>query len=64
MQRYKQFMIRSYVCGFVFVCSQLLPGVNDLTGIFNFIENNTIQYTDGSSGNNGNFPQQEPQNKK
>ena len=35
---HKQFMIRSYVCGFALVFIKLLPELNYLTGIFNFME--------------------------
>ncbi|WP_417372249.1 DUF2306 domain-containing protein [Gelidibacter japonicus] len=42
---HKQFMIRSYVCGFAFVFIRLLPELNYFTGIFNFIEDDTMRYT-------------------
>lgn len=42
---HKQFMIRSYVCGFAFVFIRLLPEINYFTGIFNFIEDDTMRYT-------------------
>ena len=42
---HKEFMIRSYVCGFAFVFIRLLPEINYMTGIFNFIENDTMKYT-------------------
>lgn len=42
---HKQFMIRSYVCAFAFVFIRLLPEINYMTGIFNFIEDDTMRYT-------------------
>jgi len=42
---HKQFMIRSYVCGFAFVFIRLLPLVNEYTGIFNFMKNEEVQFT-------------------
>ncbi|MEO1013314.1 MAG: DUF2306 domain-containing protein, partial [Bacteroidota bacterium] len=42
---HRQFMIRSYVCGFAFVFIRLLPGINYLTGVFDFIEDDTMRYT-------------------
>ncbi|MCW5515706.1 DUF2306 domain-containing protein [Muriicola sp. Z0-33] len=43
--RHKEFMIRSYVCGLAFVFIRLLPQINDLTGIFNFIEDEHMRRT-------------------
>ena len=42
---HKQFMIRSYVCGFAFVFIRLLPVVNTYTGIFDFIKGEELQGT-------------------
>ncbi len=42
---HKEFMIRSYVCGLAFVFIRLLPEINDVTGIFNFIEDDTMRRT-------------------
>lgn len=42
---HKQFMIRSYVCGFAFVFIRLLPLINQYTGIFNFMKNEEVQFT-------------------
>jgi uncharacterized membrane protein len=42
---HKQFMIRSYVCGFAFVFIRFLPIVNYLTGIFDFIKGSELKYT-------------------
>ena len=43
--RHKEFMLRSYVCGLAFVFIRLLPQINDVTGIFNFIEDDTMRRT-------------------
>ena len=45
VKQHEQFMIRSYVCGFAFVFIRLLPEINSMTGIFNFIENETMRAT-------------------
>lgn len=45
VKMHKEFMIRSYVCGFAFVFIRLLPEVNYFTGIFGFIEDDTMRYT-------------------
>lgn len=45
IERHKEFMLRSYVCGLAFVFIRLLPEVNDATGIFNFIEDETMRRT-------------------
>ena len=42
---HKQFMIRSYVCGFAFVFIRLLPLINENTGLFNFMKNEEVQFT-------------------
>ena len=42
---HRQFMIRSYVCGLAFVFIRLLPLINEFTGLFNFIENEEVQFT-------------------
>lgn len=42
---HKQFMIRSYVCGFAFVFIRFLPIVNEYTGLFNFMKNEEVQFT-------------------
>lgn len=42
---HRDFMIRSYVCGFAFVFIRLLPIINSYTGIFNFIEDEEMQGT-------------------
>ena len=42
---HQQYMIRSYVCGFAFVFIRLLPEINYVTGIFNFIDDETMRYT-------------------
>ena len=45
VKQHKQFMIRSYVCGFAFVFIRILPEINAFTGIFNFIESETVRAT-------------------
>jgi hypothetical protein len=42
---HKQFMIRSYICGFAFVFIRLLPIINSYTGIFDFIKGEELQGT-------------------
>lgn len=42
---HKQFMIRSYVCGFAFVFIRLLPIINSYSGIFDFIKGGELQST-------------------
>ncbi|MFC4219312.1 DUF2306 domain-containing protein [Flagellimonas marina] len=42
---HKEFMIRSYICGLAFVFIRLLPEVDYFTGIFSFIEDDTMRYT-------------------
>lgn len=42
---HKEFMIRSYVCGFAFVFIRLFPLVNEYTGIFNFMKTEEVQFT-------------------
>ena len=42
---HKQFMIRSYVCGFAFVFIRLLPLINEYTGLFNFMKDEEVQFT-------------------
>lgn len=43
--QHKQFMIRSYVCGLAFIFIRLLPEIDNLTGLFQFIEDPTMRYT-------------------
>ncbi|MEP2026765.1 MAG: DUF2306 domain-containing protein [Reichenbachiella sp.] len=43
--RHKEYMLRSYVCGLAFMFIRLLPEINDVIGIFNFIENDTMRRT-------------------
>ena len=43
--RHKEFMLRSYVCGLAFVFIRILPGINEVTGLFNFIEDETMRRT-------------------
>ena len=43
--RHKEFMLRSYVCGLAFVFIRVLPELNDVSGIFNFIEDETMRRT-------------------
>nr|WP_299174847.1 DUF2306 domain-containing protein [uncultured Allomuricauda sp.] len=43
--RHKEFMLRSYVCGLAFVFIRLLPEVNNVIGIFNFIEDDEMRRT-------------------
>lgn len=45
LEKHKQFMIRSYVCGFAFVFIRLLPEINAVTGVFDFIEDSKMQST-------------------
>lgn len=45
VQRHREFMLRSYICGLAFVFIRLLPEINDMTGIFNFIEDNEMRRT-------------------
>jgi len=45
VQRHKEFMIRSYVCGLAFVFIRLLPEINSVTGIFEFIEDDHLRRT-------------------
>ncbi len=45
IQRHREFMLRSYVCGLAFVFIRLLPGVHELTGLFNFIEDSEMRRT-------------------
>ena len=42
---HKEFMLRSYVCGLAFVFIRLLPEINDVTGVFNFIEDDVMRRT-------------------
>lgn len=42
---HKEFMIRSYVCGLAFVFIRILPEINGITGIFNFIEDDHMRRT-------------------
>ena len=42
---HQEFMIRSYVCGLAFVFIRILPIINDFTGLFNFIEDDTMRRT-------------------
>lgn len=42
---HKEFMIRSYICGFAFIFIRLLPLINQYTGIFNFMKNEEVQFT-------------------
>jgi uncharacterized membrane protein len=42
---HKQFMIRSYVCGFAFVFIRLLPIINNYAGIFNFMKDEEMRST-------------------
>jgi uncharacterized membrane protein len=42
---HKQFMIRSYVCGFAFVFIRLLPIINNYVGIFNFMKDEEMRST-------------------
>lgn len=43
--RHKEFMLRSYVCGLAFVFIRLLPEINEVSGIFNFIEDVEMRRT-------------------
>ncbi|MEQ8303508.1 MAG: DUF2306 domain-containing protein [Cyclobacteriaceae bacterium] len=45
IRRHQEFMIRSYVCGLAFVFIRLLPEVNSVVGIFNFIEDEHMRRT-------------------
>ncbi|MEQ9406005.1 MAG: DUF2306 domain-containing protein [Cyclobacteriaceae bacterium] len=42
---HQEFMVRSYVCGLAFVFIRILPEINYLTGIFDFIEDDTMRRT-------------------
>ncbi|MEL6672838.1 MAG: DUF2306 domain-containing protein [Bacteroidota bacterium] len=42
---HQEFMLRSYVCGLAFVFIRLLPVLNELTGLFAFIEDDTMRRT-------------------
>ena len=42
---HKEFMLRSYVCGLAFVFIRLLPEISDVTGVFNFIEDDVMRRT-------------------
>jgi len=43
--KHKEFMLRSYVCGLAFVFIRLLPEINDVTGLFNFIKDEQMRRT-------------------
>lgn len=45
IRRHQEFMIRSYVCGLAFVFIRLLPEINGVIGIFNFIEDDEMRRT-------------------
>ncbi len=42
---HRQFMIRFYGGGFAFFFIRLFPLINEFTGLFNFIENEEVQFT-------------------
>ncbi len=45
IKRHQEFMVRSYVCGLAFVFIRLLPEINSVTGIFDFIEDDIMRRT-------------------
>ena len=45
IKRHQEFMIRSYVCGLAFVFIRLLPEINSVIGIFDFIEDDHMRRT-------------------
>ena len=45
VKAHQQFMVRSYICGYAFVIIRLLDELNEMTGLFNFIEDETMRST-------------------
>lgn len=42
---HRQFMIRSYVCGLAFIFIRVLPEINNLTGLFDFMQDEEMRST-------------------
>ena len=42
---HQEFMLRSYICGLAFVFIRILPVIHDYTGLFEFIEDDTMRRT-------------------
>jgi len=44
-KQHRLFMIRSYVCALAFIFIRILPFINEYTGVFNFIKDETMRFT-------------------